>query len=239
MPTGFATSIRDLVAHTPERARPDGVKPTAGAPARAPAKAPARAPSRTRRYLTPDEVKQLVEAAARSACPERNRLLVLTMYRHGLRVSEATGLRWLDLDLRRRIVQVRRLKGGRDAVHTLQRDEVEALERLRGGGGSAGQDRGTDGREHGRGSAFVFVFVSRRGDPLSSDAVQKLVREAGEAARLGMRVFPHMLRHACGHALADRGLDTRRIQDFLGHQDIRHTVRYTELAPGRLADILL
>lgn len=211
-----------MAEQTVRTARRSGVKPTT-----------------SRRYLTPDEVKKLVDAVGRSAFPERNRLLLLMMYRHGLRVSEATALRWLDLDLKRRTVHVHRLKGGRDAVHTLQRDEVEALERLRGGGGDpAGSARGADGGKDGAGGS-EFVFVSRRGTPLSADMVQKLVREAGEEARLGMRVFPHMLRHACGHALADRGLDTRRIQDFLGHQDIRHTVRYTELAPGRLADILL
>lgn len=130
------------------------------------------------------------------------------IYRHGLRVSEATGLRWFDIDLKRRTLHIHRLKDGKDAVHTLQRDEIEALKRLRGDG--------------------ALVFVSRRGDALSADKVQKLLHEAGESARLGMRVFPHMLRHACGHALAVRGLDTRRIQDFLGQQGIRHTARYTD-----------
>ncbi len=202
MPTEIHNRFNRLTQTAAKNTRSGGVKPT-----------------RTRRYLTPDEVGQLIAATGRTAFPGRNRLLVLMMYRHGLRVSEATGLRWLDLDLKRRTLHIHRLKGGKDAVHTLQRDEIEALERLRGDS--------------------AFVFLSRRGGTLSADMVQKLLREAGEAARLGLRVFPHMLRHACGHALADRGLDTRRIQDFLGHQDIRHTVRYTELAPGRLADILL
>jgi integrase len=202
MPIRIYSRLNHLAETTPKKPRADGVKPI-----------------RTRRYLTPDEVGKLVDAASRTAFPERNRLLLLMMYRHGLRVSEATGLHWLDIDLKRRTLHVHRLKGGKDAVHTLQRDEIEALERLQGDS--------------------AFVFVSRRGGGLSADMVQKLLRQAGEMARLPMRVFPHMLRHACGHALADRGLDTRRIQDFLGHQDIRHTVRYTELAPGRLADILL
>ena len=202
MPTKIQCRFNHLAETAAKNTRLDGVKPT-----------------RTRRYLTPDEVGKLVDAVGQTAFPERNQLLALMMYRHGLRVSEATSLRWLDIDLKRRTLHIHRLKGGKDAVHTLQRDEVEALQRLRGDS--------------------PFVFVSRRGHALSADMVQKLLREAGEQARLGLRVFPHMLRHACGHALADRGLDTRCIQDFLGHQDIRHTVRYTELAPGRLADILL
>ncbi|MFZ5179114.1 tyrosine-type recombinase/integrase, partial [Enterobacter kobei] len=46
-------------------------------------------------------------------------------------------------------------------------------------------------------------------------------------AGLSLCSHPHMLRHACGFALADRGVDTRLIQDYLGHRNIRHTVRYT------------
>ena len=44
---------------------------------------------------------------------------------------------------------------------------------------------------------------------------------------------PHMLRHACGFALADQGADTRLIQDYLGHRNIQHTVRYTATNPAR------
>jgi site-specific recombinase XerD len=49
-------------------------------------------------------------------------------------------------------------------------------------------------------------------------------------------VHPHMLRHACGYYLASKGQDTRAIQAYLGHKNIQHTVRYTELAPGRFND---
>jgi type 1 fimbriae regulatory protein FimB len=45
-----------------------------------------------------------------------------------------------------------------------------------------------------------------------------------------------MLRHACGFALAGKGHDTRALQAYLGHRNIQHTVRYTELAPDRFKD---
>jgi site-specific recombinase XerD len=102
-------------------------------------------------------------------------------------------------------------------VHTLDRDEVAALRRLKADGTSP------------------FVFVSERGGPLSPDMTARIVERAGEAAKLGFHVHPHMLRHAAGYALANEGTDTRLIQDFLGHASIANTVRYTKLAPRRLA----
>lgn len=60
-----------------------------------------------------------------------------------------------------------------------------------------------------------------------------MVERAGIEAELGFPVHPHMLRHACGFALANKGQDTRALQAYLGHRNIQHTVRYTELSPGR------
>ena len=81
-----------------------------------------------------------------------------------------------------------------------------------------------------------FVFTTERGGPFSVSAFQRLIGRAGEAAGLGFAVHPHMLRHACGYALANKGVDTRTLQAYLGHKAIQHTVRYTELAPGRFKD---
>jgi type 1 fimbriae regulatory protein FimB/type 1 fimbriae regulatory protein FimE len=86
-------------------------------------------------------------------------------------------------------------------------------------------------------SPSPFVFVSERGGPLSSDMIARIVARAAELAKLGFHVHPHMLRHATGYALANEGTDTRLIQDFLGHASIANTVRYTKLAPGRLATV--
>ena len=63
-----------------------------------------------------------------------------------------------------------------------------------------------------------------------------MVERAGAGAKLGLTVHPHMLRHACGFALANKGHDTRALQAYLGHSNIQHTVRYTELSPARFKD---
>jgi len=76
--------------------------------------------------------------------------------------------------------------------------------------------------------------MSERIAPLSIDGFQKMVERLSDKAKLGFQVHPHMLRHACGYKLANDGTDTRTIQAYLGHKDIRHTVRYTELEPGAI-----
>jgi type 1 fimbriae regulatory protein FimB/type 1 fimbriae regulatory protein FimE len=150
-------------------------------------------------------------------------VLLRLMYRHGLRASEAKHTKWTDFDLTPgsgpKTFHVRRLKGSIDSVHTLDRDEVSALRKLKAT------------------STSPFVFVSERGGPLSPDMIARIVERAAEMAKLGFHVHPHMLRHATGYALANEGTDTRLIQDFLGHASIANTVRYTKLAPGRLAAV--
>jgi len=77
------------------------------------------------------------------------------------------------------------------------------------------------------------VFVTERKGPLTTSTVRKVVARAGEEAGIGFPVHPHMLRHACGYKLANDGQDTRAIQLYMGHRNIQHTVRYTELASDR------
>jgi type 1 fimbriae regulatory protein FimB/type 1 fimbriae regulatory protein FimE len=78
-----------------------------------------------------------------------------------------------------------------------------------------------------------FVFVSERGAPFTTAGFARMIERVAKAAGLGLKAHPHMLRHACGFALANAGHDTRALQAYLGHRNIQHTVRYTELAPDR------
>ena len=110
------------------------------------------------------------------------------IYRHGLRVSEACDLRWDDIDLAARTIVIRRLKGSRDSTHYLERDELAGLSRLP------------------RQSAYVFV--NERGDPFKRMGIARLIERAGEAAGLPFSVHVHMLRHSCGYALANKGMDS-------------------------------
>lgn len=175
---------------------------------------------RTREYLTPDEVSALVAHAGKVGRHRtRDRALILALYRHGLRVSELIDLKWTQVDFKQAEMHVRRLKGGTPAVHPVKGDELRLLRKLK---------RQYDSK---------FVFVSERGLPLSRSAVAAIVKRAGEISDVELSVHPHMLRHACGYFLANRGVDTRTIQAYLGHKAIQHTVRYTELAPGRFSDL--
>jgi len=134
-------------------------------------------------------------------------------------VSELVALRWDAVDLRHGLLHVARLKNGLPSVHPLRGPDLRALRRLKA-----------------RDGASPYVFTTERGGPMTDSNVRKLVARAGREAKLGFPVHPHMLRHACGFALANAGHDTRAIQQYLGHKNIQHTVRYTELAPNRFRD---
>jgi integrase len=178
---------------------------------------PRNADVRSREYLTLDEIQALMKAAGNIGRHQhRDRTLILIMFRHGLRVSEAVDLRWDQVDFKAGSIHINRLKSGKPATHYLEGDELRALRRLR--------------REYAK---SPFIFVTERGGPLTRSTVNKLVTRAGREAKMGFPVHPHMLRHACGYYLANKGIDTRTIQDYLGHVSITHTVRYTELSPHK------
>jgi type 1 fimbriae regulatory protein FimB/type 1 fimbriae regulatory protein FimE len=175
--------------------------------------------SNRRRYLTEGELTKLIKAARKGRYGQRDAALVLIMARHGLRVTEAVDLHWDQLDFAKGHLHVRRLKNGIASVHPIQGDELRALRELR--------------REQEPKSAFVFV--SERGGPMTRSNVAKMIEAAGERAGLPY-AHPHMLRHTCGHLLADAGHDTRRLQLWMGHADIKHTAHYSELSPKPFAD---
>jgi len=175
---------------------------------------------RTREYLTEAEVERLIQAAKRNRHGPRDATMVLVAYRHGLRASELVDLRWEQVDFRTATLHVRRVKRGTASVHPIVGDELRALRRLQ---------REQEPRS-------PFVFTSERGAPFTTAGFARMVERASIEARLGFKAHPHMLRHACGYALANKGHDTRALQAYLGHKNIQHTVRYTELSPTRFKD---
>jgi site-specific recombinase XerD len=82
-----------------------------------------------------------------------------------------------------------------------------------------------------------YVFVTERGAPFTVPGFNWLVKRAGVKARMPFQVHAHMLRHACGYELANRGTDTRTLQGFMSHRSIQSTVRYAALASGRFKNI--
>jgi site-specific recombinase XerD len=180
-------------------------------------KRPPNAALRTREYLTENEVDRLMKAAKENRWGHRDATMILAAYRHGLRASELVDLRWDQVDFRAATMHVRRLKQGTPSSHPIMGDELRSLRRLQ--------------REQEPKSPFVFT--SERGAPFTSAGFARMVERVGTAAKLTFKTHPHMLRHACGYALANKGHDTRALQAYLGHRNIQHTVRYTELSPTR------
>ncbi len=172
---------------------------------------------RIREYLTPAEVEKLLQASSQvGRHGARDRTLILLAYRHGLRVSELVTMRWDQVDLKAGLVHVARLKNGLASTHPIRGPELRALRELR--------------RDY---PETPYLFVTERGGPMTAATARKLIARAGELAKLPFPIHPHMLRHACGFKLASDGQDTRAIQQYLGHKNITHTVRYTELSPER------
>jgi len=171
---------------------------------------------RTREHLTRREVDRLIEAAKGNRHGHRDATMILIAFRHGLRAAELCDLRWDQIDLKTATLHVRRVKSGTPSTHPLTGIELRALRRLQ---------RESDGT--------AFVFTSERGAPFSTAGFARMIERAAAVAGLEIKAHPHMLRHACGFALANAGHDTRALQAYLGHKNIQHTVRYTELAPDR------
>ena len=172
---------------------------------------------RTREYLTEQEVEMLM-ASAKITGRHRHRdaTLILLAYRHGLRVTELVSLRWDQIDLKQGLLHVNRIKNGTASTHPIRGPEIRALRKLQ--------------REY---PDTPYVFVTERKGPMTTSTIRKMVSRAGEKSAIGFPVHPHMLRHACGFKLANDGQDTRALQHYLGHKNIQHTVRYTELTSKR------
>jgi integrase len=184
---------------------------------------PTRLPNaalRTREHLTEAEVERLMKAARKNRWGHRDATMVLVAYRHGLRPAELVDLRWDKIEFAAGALHVRRVKRGTPSTQPVVGDELRALRRVQ--------------REQEPKSPFVFT--SERCTPFTTAGYARMVERIGLEARLGFKVHPHMLRHSCGFALANKGHDTRALQAYLGHRNIQHTVRYTELSPMRFKD---
>ncbi|WP_411753379.1 tyrosine-type DNA invertase [Serratia sp. (in: enterobacteria)] len=169
-----------------------------------------------RKFLTLTEVHNLMSAARNKQTGVRDSCLILLAFRHGFRISELLNLRYHDLEMIEGRINIRRLKNGFSTVHPLMSDECKAI--MEWNQVRAQWKPAVDPE---------IVFISQRGTQLSRGQAWRIIRQAGELAGTATHTHPHMLRHACGYELAERGTDTRLIQDYLGHRNIRHTVRYT------------
>lgn len=168
-----------------------------------------------RKYLTLSEVERLLEATQQGSNPERDYCLIRMCFIHGCRVSEINSWRLSDIDLPNNRIYIHRLKNGLSTIHPLYEVELKALTGW------------MNVRARHKYAASEWLFLSQKGNRLSRQRIYDILRDCSRRAELDVDAHPHMLRHACGFALADRGMDTRLIQDYLGHRNIQHTVLYT------------
>lgn len=167
------------------------------------------------KFLTKDQVESLVKVATSSRNSLRNEALIKVLYTHGLRANEALNLTWDSIDLVNNTIRIDRLKGSKSGIHSLSPIEVKLFKKLKATSNS------------------MFVFVSEQQTQMSDRNLRDLFRRWGQLARID-NCHSHMLRHAKGYALANAGVNTRDIQEYLGHKDIKNTVIYTDIAPNRL-----
>ena len=169
-------------------------------------------------------MKKFLKACRSNRHSVRDYCLMLLAYRHGLRVSELIDIRLKDTDLDTGRIYIRRIKGSLSTHQPIEGDELRAIRAW------------LKLREEYPNSSSSYLFLSERG-PLTRQAINYLVKRAGVKAKLPFSVNPHMLRHSTGYYLANKGYDTRLIQDYLGHKNITHTVKYTRTASSRFENL--
>lgn len=172
---------------------------------------------RTREYLTEAEVDKVIKAARiNGRHANRDATMILVSFRHGLRVSELVGLKWEQVNFNDGLLTVNRLKNGIDGTHPLFGSELRCLKKVK--------------RDY---KKTQYVFISERGTPITTSTFRKILARAGVEAGIEFPIHPHMLRHSTGFKLANSKEDTRCIQQYLGHKNITHTSRYTEMSATR------
>lgn len=188
-----------------------------------------RVPRRLPRYLTLEEVKQLL-AVPDTSDPQglRDRAILEVLYAGGLRVSELAALSLNEMDLSAGELRVIG-KGNKERIALIGKPAVAAL--------GAYLERGRP--ELAGDTPTTAVFLNRFGGRLSSRSMDTIVRKAGIAAGIEQTVTPHLLRHTFATHLLDGGADLRVVQELLGHENIATTQIYANVTQGRAREVYL
>src|SRR3989338_3460073 len=187
---------------------------------------------RTIKFLSPEEVKKLIQAPnTQKDQGLRDRALLEMLFSTGLRVSELVGLNKDNVNLKEAEFSVIG-KGGKARVVFMSDAAVHWLEKYLGG----------------RNDAYRALFLRYSGtkpkDPISDDqyrlstrSVERLVEKHRKKAGITVRIGPHVLRHSFATDLLAHGADLRSVQEMLGHKNISTTQIYTHVTNLRLKEI--
>jgi type 1 fimbriae regulatory protein FimB len=180
---------------------------------------------RVKEYLTACEVEQLMEATKDHRHSIRNRLLILLAWRHGLRCEELVSLKLNQVNISGRELYVMRVKGSVNNHHPLEEDEIRLLKRY------------LRERQANKGASSEQLFLTERGEGMQPHAFNHLLNVMAKRAGFTFKVYPHMLRHACGFHLANKGVNAFMIQSYLGHKQISNTMRYVHVSAAQFKDL--
>ena len=132
-------------------------------------------------------------------------------------MSEVTSLKWNQVDFTAARIHIKRLKNSNSGVHPLAADDCRLLKKL---------------KKH-QPSKSIWIFATKSRIPITRDGVTKALALIAQVAKLEISFHHHMLQPCWGYELANKGFDTRLIQEYLGHKSIQHTVLYTALDSER------
>lgn len=178
---------------------------------------------RSRKYITKEEFDILISKRIKTKRESQRRIdryksILYLLYYHALRCSELVELKWDAIDMVSKTIHITRLKNGKSSIHPLMKCEYPVLKRL------------YDIRKG------FYVLEGPMGDQMPRASVNSFFFRLNKKKLIPLKLHPHMLRHGCGYYLANKGIDTRSIQVYMGHSCIKSTAIYTEISPNRFND---
>lgn len=181
-----------------------------------------------RKFLTKDEVSSMLSVAIKNdRHGVRNHCMIFLAFSHGFRISELLALKTSDININAGQIYIRRIKNGFSTIHPFGSHEKSIIQNWMNTRESYPSAKNSD-----------RMFLSEYGTTLSRKQAWFIIKKCGQLSSINISAHPHMLRHACGYTLANEGADTRLIQDYLGHRNIRHTVHYTAGNAERFTKII-
>lgn len=170
------------------------------------------------KVLTKDEIRLLFQHTRFG----RNRLMLQFMYGSGCRVSEVVKMKVNDLNFKERTAAIRGGKGNKDRMIILSKEWIHDIKKYL-------EKKKIKSEE---------VFSKKNGKPITTDTVQRIVRESAAKAGITKHVTPHCLRHSYATHLLEAGTNIRYIQSLLGHSNLNTTQIYTSVANDQLKKVI-